>query len=127
MGNPKMLPSVTCKQPTSNAHLLLVACFKVVRSGDNHVKGLHAINQRRVHIVVEVQAGSLAASKAETCHLLRVLFGNSGLQTNTKRRLHIGNNPSCMATETFCIAAHTLESMGSTHLKAQCSTIQGIK
>lgn len=32
-----------------------------------------------------------------------------------------------MAKETVCIAVDMLESTGSSHLKAQCSTVEGVK
>ncbi len=79
--NAKTRPSGICKQHTSNAHLLLVACIKSVRGSYDHVKEPHTINQRRLHVVVEVTSWqSCCLQGGEACHLLRVLFGNSDLQ-----------------------------------------------
>ena len=125
--NAKTLPSVPCKQNTSNAHLLLVACVEFVRGGYNHVKELYTITQRRLHVVVEITRWQpCCLQRYEACHLLRVLFGNSDLQpSNTKSQLHIPQ-PSLLPGKQ-CIAVNTLASMESTHLKAHCSTVQTVK
>ncbi len=95
-----------CNCHTNNAHLLLVACIKIIRGSCIYMHGLHIINQRRVAETTRWQFWCLHG--VEDRPLPRVLFATLMCsRTNTGSQVHIAHHSllHCKVNSTTVLCA----------------------